>query len=119
VRHNKSATSTSQELVRNGSSCLGRPGIRVLLIAFAAGSAACLIGSSESGSASGQNATAVRGSLAVVHEGGFIYRRFPNGRLTQLTSGRAPAWSRNGSRIAFVRPRDFEGLQGPPSASCS
>jgi Tol biopolymer transport system component len=100
--------------VRNGSSCLERPGIRLLLVAFAAGSAACLIGSSESGSASGQNATAVRGSLAVVRDGGFIYRRFPNGRLTQLTSGRAPAGSRDGSRIAFVRPPDIEDLLGPP-----
>jgi TolB protein len=103
--------------VRNGSSCLGRPGIRVLLIALAAGSAACLIGSSESGSASGQNATAVRGSLAVVLYD-HIYRRFPNGRLTQLTDGgppgRAPAWSRDGSRIAFARPPDIEFGEGPP-----
>ena len=85
------------------------PGIRVLLIALAAGSAACLIGSSESGSASGQNATAVRGSLAVVRTPGHIFRRFPNGRLAPLTDGRAPAWSRDGSRIAFVRPPGFEG----------
>jgi Tol biopolymer transport system component len=114
VRHNISVTSTSQELVRNGSSCLGRPGIRVLLVALAAGPAACLIGSSELGSASGQNATAVRGSLAVVRAGAFIYRRFPNGRLTPLTRGRAPAWSRDGRHIAFALPPDFEDLEGPP-----
>jgi hypothetical protein len=44
-----------------------------------------------------------RGSIAVVRDGG-ILRRYPDGHLEQLTSnGRAPAWSRNGRRIAFVR----------------
>lgn len=47
--------------------------------------------------------TEPRGSIAAVRDGG-ILRRYPDGHLEQLTSnGRAPAWSRNGRRIAFVR----------------
>lgn len=46
--------------------------------------------------------SATRGSIAVVGNG--LYRRYPNGRLKLLTKdGRAPAWSRDGKRIAFVR----------------
>jgi len=46
--------------------------------------------------------SAARGSIAVVGKG--LYRRYPTGRLKLLTDdGRAPAWSRDGKRIAFVR----------------
>ena len=79
------------------------------LFAAAAASAAGIV-AGWSSAASGSRQVAPRGSLAVVGQGG-IYSRLPNGHLQQLTTGgRAPAWSRDGRRIAYLRPRIGEPL---------
>ena len=50
-------------------------------------------------------AASVRGSILVASDRG-IFRRYANGKLTQLTTDandQFPAWSRDGTQIAFVR----------------
>ena len=85
------------------------PNWRVLvpfLVALVAGLVVAWSSSAASDPATTANAT--RGSIAVVGNG--LYRRFPSGRLALLTEdGRAPAWSHDGRRIAFVRPIDTPG----------
>jgi Tol biopolymer transport system component len=52
-----------------------------------------------------RGAGSVRGSILVASDRG-ILRRYPNGKLTQLTgdaNDQFPAWSRDGTQIAFVR----------------
>lgn len=54
---------------------------------------------------SSARAASIRGSILVASDRG-IFRRHPNGKLTQLTTDRNdqfPAWSRDGTQIAFVR----------------
>ena len=74
---------------------------RLLLLAVAAASPVGLVVAWTSAASASSDARVTRGSIAVVADG--LYRRYPNGRLKLLTDGRAPAWSRDGSRIAFVR----------------
>jgi len=75
--------------------------------------AVLLIGALPSASAGGKKAGGLQGSIAVVGVGlptaTGIYRRFPDGDLTRLADGRAPAWSHNGRRIAFARANGVEG----------
>ncbi len=50
-------------------------------------------------------AGSVRGSILVASDRG-IFRRYRDGKLTQLTTNandQFPAWSRDGTQIAFVR----------------
>jgi Tol biopolymer transport system component len=81
---------------------------RLLLVAVAAGSSVWLTVGWSSAASNSREATAL-GSIVVVGAGlpaaTGIYRRYPSGRLERLTpSGEhAPAWSRDGGRIAFVR----------------
>jgi Tol biopolymer transport system component len=54
---------------------------------------------------SSDRAGSVRGSILVATDRG-LFRRYPNGKLTQLTTNandQFPAWSRDGTQIAFVR----------------
>jgi Tol biopolymer transport system component len=79
----------------------------VFVVTVVAGSAALLMATSNSASSNSRD-TRAGGSIAVVGAGfpeSGIYRRYPTGRLQQLTATRehAPAWSRDGRRIAFVR----------------
>lgn len=96
--------------MRKVSSAEGRTSLVLLMTVTAA---ALLIGASHPASAGGKNASGLQGSIAVVGAGlpsaTGIYRRFPNGNLKRLTDGRAPAWSRNGRRIAFARADGVEG----------
>ena len=86
------------------------PSKRVLFTAVVAASAASVMVAWNSSAASRPNASrAARGSIAVAGAGlpaalG-IYRRDSSGRLERLTTSgeHAPAWSRDGRRIAFVR----------------
>ena len=72
------------------------------VIAVAAGSSAA----ASSGTAlDARKAQAIRGSILVASDHG-IYRRYPNGALKQVTTSPNdyfPAWSRDGTQIAFVR----------------
>jgi Tol biopolymer transport system component len=73
----------------------------LVVIAVAAASSAA----ASSGTAVEGKAEATGGSILVVSDGG-IYRRDPNGTLKQLTTSpndQFPAWSRDGTQIAFVR----------------
>jgi Tol biopolymer transport system component len=111
-RPNIPAGRTSPHFVRKVPNAEGRTRALVPLMTLTA-AAALLIGASHSASAGGKNARGLQGSIAVVGAGlpsaTGIYRRFPNGHLKRLTDGRAPAWSRNGRRIAFARADVVEG----------
>src|SRR4030095_8694120 len=60
------------------------------------------------------------GSILVASDRG-IFRRYSNGKLTQLTkdaNDQFPAWSRDGTQIAFVRyPVDLRGSASAASLS--
>jgi Tol biopolymer transport system component len=92
------------------------PSSRLILVAVAAASAAWFAVAWPSEASVLSGGRVVRGSIAVVGAGlpaaTGIYRRYPNGRLRQLTASgeHAPAWSRDGRRIAFVR---HDLAQGP------
>src|SRR5215204_892144 len=69
----------------------------------------------NSAAASEREARVQSGSIVVAGAGlptaTGIYRRYPNGRLQQLTTAgeHAPAWSRDGRRIALIRPEIANG----------
>jgi TolB protein len=74
-----------------------------MLIAIAAGLAPGAI--AWRSTADPTRAANVRGSILVASDRG-LFRRYPNGKLTQLTTDandEFPAWSRDGTQIAFVR----------------
>jgi Tol biopolymer transport system component len=76
------------------------------LVAVALGAAASgpVVRASVAAAYGSRGAPAARGSIAVA--GGGIWRRSPDGRLERLTTNprdRAPAWSRDGKHIAFIR----------------
>ena len=81
---------------------------RLLLVAAAAGLSALLTGA-WSWAASNSREAPAPGSIAVASAGlpaaTGIYSRDPSGQLQRLTTSgeHMPAWSRDGSRIAFVR----------------
>jgi Tol biopolymer transport system component len=75
----------------------------VLVIAITAVSTSCA--ATRSSAPNSSSAQTVRGSFLVASDHGLL-RRFPNGKLMQLTTGARdsfPAWSRDGTQIAFVR----------------
>lgn len=81
---------------------LRRERLLIPAVIAAIGASLLLACSSSAAPERAVTATALRGSIAVVGNG--LYRRFPSGRLELLTAdGRAPAWSRDGRKIAFVR----------------
>jgi Tol biopolymer transport system component len=86
-----------------GTRLSGRAAAVSVLVAIAAGLAPGAV--AWRSTANGTRAANVRGSILVVSDRG-ILRRFANGKMTQLTTDandQFPAWSRDGTQIAFVR----------------
>jgi Tol biopolymer transport system component len=81
----------------------GRAAAVSVLVAIAAGLAPDAVAWRSASNATG--AANVRGSILVASDRG-IFRRYADGKLTQLTTeanDQFPAWSRDGTQIAFVR----------------
>jgi Tol biopolymer transport system component len=91
--------------VTNGAITWASPARTLLLAAFVV----ALLAAASSAAAGQRGAGARSGSIALAGAGlpssTGIYRRYPNGGLQRLTTTgeRAPTWSRDGGRIAFVR----------------
>lgn len=95
--------------MRKGAITLTSPNRTLLLVAVVVAWSALLAVEWSSAAPSQREARTARGSIAVAGAGlptaTGIYRRYPSGRLQRLTTAgeHAPAWSRDGRRIAFVR----------------
>jgi Tol biopolymer transport system component len=86
-----------------GTRLSGRAAAVPVLVAIAAGLAPGAV--AWRSAPNGTRAANVRGSILVASDRG-IFRRYSNGKLTQLTTNandQLPAWSRSGTQIAFVR----------------
>ena len=86
-----------------GTRLSGRAAAVSVLVAIAAGLAPGAV--AWRSTANGTRAANVRGSILVVSDRG-ILRRYANGKMAQLTTDandQFPAWSRDGTQIAFVR----------------
>jgi dipeptidyl aminopeptidase/acylaminoacyl peptidase len=95
--------------VTNGAITRKSSNRNFLLAALVVAWSAMLAVAWNSAAASQREARAQSGSIVVAGAGlptaTGIYRRYPNGRLQQLTTTgeHAPAWSRDGRRIALIR----------------
>ena len=86
-----------------GTRLSGRPAAVAVLIAVTAGLAPGAVAWRSAPNST--SAGSVRGSILVASDRG-IFRRYPNGKLRQLTTeanDEFPAWSRDGTQVAFVR----------------